>query len=330
MAQLGARFHGMEEVVGSIPTRSTKFPKPLRIRVVMSRINSVSLVVGLALALFLLAACLPASAVPWTVSSEPARLVNGTPVLFRVTTKKKFRSLSGTWLGHTVEFTYDDGSKQWFALAATSFETKPGSYPIELHANASSGQAISFEKRIRIEHQSYPQVSIKVAGKYTAPNPDDQAAILKDKETKADIFKTVSPDRKWGGSFAPPATAEISDVFGVQRVFNGTVQSTHQGLDFRVPTGTPVVAVNRGHVILARPLFFEGNCVVIDHGQGLLSLYLHMSKFSVKEGDEVEKGQEIGFSGGTGRATGPHLHLAVRWQGVYLDPQALLKMKLPE
>jgi murein DD-endopeptidase MepM/ murein hydrolase activator NlpD len=330
VAQLGARFHGMEEVVGSIPTRSTKFPNPVRAHVEMSRINWGTHTVWLALALFLLAACLPASAAPWTVSSEPTRLVNGTPVLFRVTTRKKFRSLSGTWLGHTVEFTYDDGSKEWFALAATSFETKPGSYPIELHADASSGQAISFEKKIRIEHQSYPQVSIKVAGKYTAPNPDDQAAILKDKETKADIFKTVSPDRKWRGSFAPPATAEISDVFGIQRVFNGVVQSTHQGLDFRVPTGTPVTSVNRGRVILARPLFFEGNCVVIDHGQGLLSLYLHMSKFSVQEGDEVEKGQEIGFSGGTGRATGPHLHLAVRWQGVYLDPQALLKMKLPE
>jgi murein DD-endopeptidase MepM/ murein hydrolase activator NlpD len=82
-------------------------------------------------------------------------------------------------------------------------------------------------------------------------------------------------------------------------------------------------------VILARPLFFEGNCVVIDHGQGLLTLYLHLSKFLVKEGDDVEKGQPIGLSGGTGRATGPHLHLAVRWQGVYLDPQVLLKLNLP-
>jgi murein DD-endopeptidase MepM/ murein hydrolase activator NlpD len=80
---------------------------------------------------------------------------------------------------------------------------------------------------------------------------------------------------------------------------------------------------------LARLLFFEGNFVVIDHGQGLLSLYLHLSKISVKEGDEVRKGQEIGVSGGTGRATGPHLHLAVRWQGIYLDPQVLLKLQLP-
>jgi murein DD-endopeptidase MepM/ murein hydrolase activator NlpD len=82
-------------------------------------------------------------------------------------------------------------------------------------------------------------------------------------------------------------------------------------------------------VILARPLYFEGNCIVIDHGQGLLTLYLHLSEFRVKEGDHVSKGQEIGLSGGTGRATGPHLHLAVRWQGIYLNPATLLSLHLP-
>jgi murein DD-endopeptidase MepM/ murein hydrolase activator NlpD len=78
-----------------------------------------------------------------------------------------------------------------------------------------------------------------------------------------------------------------------------------------------------------RPLYFEGNCVVLDHGQGLLTLYLHLSEFKVKEGDVVERGQVIGLSGGTGRATGPHLHIAVRWEGVYLDPATLLKLDLP-
>jgi len=115
----------------------------------------------------------------------------------------------------------------------------------------------------------------------------------------------------------------------VQRVFNCSVKSTHLFLDFCFASVTPATAVISVFVILARPLFFEGNFVVIDHGQGLLSLYLHLSKFSVKEGDSVAKGQEIGMSGGTGRATGPHLHLAVRWQGVYLDPQTLLKLNLP-
>jgi murein DD-endopeptidase MepM/ murein hydrolase activator NlpD len=96
-----------------------------------------------------------------------------------------------------------------------------------------------------------------------------------------------------------------------------------------VHTGTPVAAVNRGTVILARLLFFEGNCVVIDHGQGLLTLYLHLSEIHVKEGEPVAKGDDIGLSGGTGRATGPHLHLAVRWQGIYLDPSALLSLRMP-
>ena len=172
-------------------------------------------------------------------------------------------------------------------------------------------------------------IVLKVPGRYTAPDPEQLRVIERDKEVKADAFKTVTPEREWKGSFQRPVAAEISDVFGVQRVFNGAVQSTHQGLDFRVPTGTPVSAVNRGIVILARPLYFEGNCVVIDHGQGLLTLYLHLSEFRVKEGEHVSKGQQIALSGGTGRATGPHLHLAVRWQGVYLNPATLLSLRLP-
>ncbi len=264
---------------------------------------------------------------------QPARLVNGSPVLFRVTPPKPLRGLSGNWLGHEIEFNFDATHKSWFALAGVSLETKPGTYPLQLHAETFSGQSapetLSFEKPIRVERQRYPRAVLKVPPRYTAPSPEDQQEIEQDKATKAEAFKALSPEREWKGSFTPPVDAAISDVFGVERVFNGSVESTHQGLDFRVPTGTSVAAVNRGRVILARPLFFEGNCVVIDHGQGLLTLYLHLSKFSVKEGDDVRKGQEIGISGGTGRATGPHLHLAVRWQGVYLNPQVLLKLNLP-
>jgi murein DD-endopeptidase MepM/ murein hydrolase activator NlpD len=273
----------------------------------------------------------------WTVVNQPARLVNGTPVLFLVTTPTSVRALSGSWLGHEITFSLDASHKSWFALAGVSLETKPGVYPLELHAKnfsverseGSVDQAISFEKKIRVDLQRYPRVLLKVPTRYTEPSPEDQREIEQGKEIKADIFKTVSPEREWRGSFAPPVQAAVSDVFGVERVFNGSVQSRHEGLDFRVPSGTSVAAVNRGRVILARPLFFEGNCVVIDHGQGLLTLYLHLSKFLVKEGDDVSKGQAIAVSGGTGRATGPHLHLAVRWQGVYLDPEALLKLNLP-
>jgi murein DD-endopeptidase MepM/ murein hydrolase activator NlpD len=283
--------------------------------------------------LALAASSYAATAGHWSVVNQPSRLVNGSPVLFRVTTPKPVQTLSGSWLGHEIAFSPDASRKSWFALAGVSLETKPGAYALQLHAETLAGQfaaqTISFEKKFRVQRQRYPRVPLNVPDRYTAPNPEDLRQIELDKEAKTEILKTVSAEREWKGSFAAPVNAEISGVFGVERVFNGSVQSTHQGLDFRVPSGTPIAAVNSGRVILARPMFFEGNWVVIDHGQGLLTLYLHLSEFSVKEGDEVRKGQAIGLSGGTGRATGPHLHLAVRWQGVYVNPQVLLQLKLP-
>jgi murein DD-endopeptidase MepM/ murein hydrolase activator NlpD len=275
----------------------------------------------------LLSAALPAPR--WTVHYQPTRVVNGSPILLRVTPPTKVESLSATWLGHDVQFTYDPVQKSWFALAGVSFETKPGTYAIQLHAEPATGTAINYEQGIPVQRQRYPKIQLKVPGKYTAPSEEEQREIARDKEIKDQAFKTVSGTKEWEGSFEPPVSSEISDVFGVERVFNGVLKSYHQGLDFRASSGTPVAAVNSGTVILARPLFFEGNCVVLDHGQGLLTLYLHLSEIKVKEGEQVRKGQEIALSGGTGRATGPHLHLAVRWQGTYLNPQTLLSLHLP-
>jgi murein DD-endopeptidase MepM/ murein hydrolase activator NlpD len=126
-----------------------------------------------------------------------------------------------------------------------------------------------------------------------------------------------------------PVSESVSEPFGVRRVFNGELKTEHQGLDYHAPRGTRVVAANSGTVLLARRLFFEGNCVIVDHGQGLMTLYMHLSKFRVRKGQKVRRGQLLGLSGVTGRATGPHLHLAVRWEGVYLDPAKLLKLDMP-
>lgn len=294
----------------------------------MTRIARPSLLILIALLSFFAGAANPAPR--WTVTCQPTRVVNGTPILFRVTTPKPARALSGKWLDHEIIFAFDATKKAWFGFAGASLETKPGAYPLELHAEMNTGPALACKQEVKVQKERYPRVIVlKVPQKFTAPDPEQMRVIDHDKQVKADAFKSLTPDREWKGEFQRPVTAEISDVFGVQRVFNGSVQSTHQGLDFRVPTGTPVSAVNAGTVILARPLYFEGNCIVLDHGQGLLTLYLHLSEFHVKEGDQVAKGQLIGLSGGTGRATGPHLHLAVRWQGVYLNPAGLLALPLP-
>jgi murein DD-endopeptidase MepM/ murein hydrolase activator NlpD len=120
----------------------------------------------------------------------------------------------------------------------------------------------------------------------------------------------------------------VSDSFGTRRVFNGKLVSVHRGIDFRAKSGSPVLAANSGEVVLARELFYEGNCVIIDHGEQFMTVYMHLSRLEVAEGQKVTKGQEIGLSSATGRATGPHLHMGVRWEGAYLDPASLLSLTL--
>jgi murein DD-endopeptidase MepM/ murein hydrolase activator NlpD len=278
------------------------------------------------------AAALPASAATWNVRAQPNRLVNGAPVLFQVKPPAKLESLSGTWLGHHLTFSYNSSTKTWFTLAGVTFETTPGKYVLELSAERTVTKTqLTFAHTFTVAHAQYPQIKVEltVEKKFTEPSPEQQQQIAESVKIKEDYLSRVTPTREWDGKFAAPADAAISDVYGSQRIFNGKAQRPHWGLDFRVPTGTPVAAMNSGTVLLARFLYFEGNCVVIDHGQGLLTLYFHLSELKVKEGDAVKGGQEIGLSGGTGRATGPHLHVAVRWQGTYLDPARLLQLPLP-
>jgi len=266
---------------------------------------------------------------PWSVRWQPSRLVNGSPVLFRVTSPERLESLSGKWLEHDVFFSFDPSSKTWYGIAGVSLETKPGKYSLTLDGKTAKGWEVSSQKSIAVGKAKYQKIAVTVAKQFTEPSPEQLQQINQDKTLKQQVFSRVGPDREWAGKFLPPVSAPVSDVFGTARTFNGEVQSVHQGLDFRVPAGTAVDALNAGTVLLARPLFFEGGCVVLDHGQGLMTIYMHLSEMKVKEGDQVTRGQEIALSGGTGRATGPHLHVAVRWQGLYLDPQMLLNLSLP-
>jgi murein DD-endopeptidase MepM/ murein hydrolase activator NlpD len=264
-----------------------------------------------------------------SVRWQPTRLINGSPVVFRVTSPERLKSLSGEWLEHDVFFSSDSQGKVWYGIAGASLETHPGSYPLALKGATASGKELSFQKQVAVGKGKYRSIKASVPKQYTEPSAEQLQKIDQDKALKEHAFAQTTVEREWAGSFQPPAKAPISDVFGTSRIFNGRAQSVHQGLDYAAPEGTPVAALNGGTVLLARPLFFEGDCVVLDHGQGLLTLYMHLSKIEVKEGEHITRGEKIALSGGTGRATGPHLHVAVRWQGVYLNPATLLSLKLP-
>jgi murein DD-endopeptidase MepM/ murein hydrolase activator NlpD len=137
------------------------------------------------------------------------------------------------------------------------------------------------------------------------------------------------PQPQWSGSFIKPVKAESTPSFGETRVLNEEKTSEHRGTDYPANEGSLVEASNAGTVVLASEMFYEGNCVIIDHGQHFFTIYMHLSKMTVKVGDKVHKGERIGLSGKTGRVTGPHLHFGIRWNGAYLDPVKLLSLTLP-
>lgn len=266
---------------------------------------------------------------PWQVRTEPAALANGAPALLFVTAPVKLRSLSGTWTGHKVFFTFDPASHSWYALFGTSIKCAPGNYPLALEGRTDAGAAVSFQQDLTVVGQNYPLVKLTVQHSFTAPNRRLLRRIKKEEILKHRVFAESSDTRLWRGPFAAPVREPVTEVFGVRRIFNNELKTEHLGLDYHAPRGTRVRAANSGRVILARHLFFEGNCVIVDHGQGLMTLYMHLSKFKVSKGQKVRRGQLLGLSGATGRATGPHLHLAVRWEGMYLDPARLLQLDLP-
>jgi len=264
------------------------------------------------------------------VTWEPAALVNGSPCVFRVRLPGDLRTLRASWRGKTVYFGFDPGSGLWQGLAGVDVDAKPGKYPLALEAVSASGERSRHEYAIPVGKGSYPITKLTVASKYTEPDAATLRRIRAEKKRKERVFSGFTPERLWSGPFAAPASTVTTGVFGSQRTFNGVRQSIHQGLDYRAAVGTPIHAIADGKVLLAAELFYEGGFLVLDHGQGLLSMYMHLSKFEVGEGERVRKGQLVAHSGGTGRATGPHLHLGVRWQGVYLDPAALLRLSLPD
>jgi len=263
------------------------------------------------------------------VTWEPAKLVNGAPCLFRVRPAKPLKSLNGEWQGHKVFFDFDASNGTWYGFAGVDLDTPAGPHPLKLEVTFASGIRSSSTHSVTVGRAAYRRIALSVPRKFLEPDAETLERIKQEQDLKRDIFRRITKDRLWSGGFAPPVGSVTTEHFGTQRTFNGKLQSVHQGLDFRAATGTQVRAMNGGEVILAREMFYEGGFVVIDHGQGLLTLYMHLSQIRAKEGDRVAKGQVVGLSGASGRATGPHLHVGARWQGVYVDPLTLLSLYLP-
>jgi murein DD-endopeptidase MepM/ murein hydrolase activator NlpD len=289
------------------------------------------------------------------VTLTPVVVVAGSPELIRVTAPGA-SSVSGEWLGEKIAFFRGRAAGEWFALAGVDVEAPVGDSRFELNIvskpsggaapgtaqrggagqsaapgaaqSGAAGSEQTFTRTVEIHAAHYRTGVLTVEPKFVQPPPEAMKEIEDEIALKQKVFSASAAEPLWRGDFRAPVEAAPTDSFGTRRTFNGKLASVHKGMDFRASVGTPVHAGNSGVVVLAAKMYYEGNCVSIDHGLGLYTISMHLSRIDVHEGERVTKGQLIGLSGATGRVTGPHLHWAVRWEGAYLDPAKLLRMDL--
>jgi murein DD-endopeptidase MepM/ murein hydrolase activator NlpD len=238
----------------------------------------------------------------------------GSLLLVELRSPKPLTEIKATWDEKEVPFSQEaaPGSKSLDvhrALLGIDLEKPAGQFNFTASAKTASGDPITCTAAITVEAGKFATEKLKVAPNFVEPNPEQLARAQEEQKHLREIYATVTPEKLWRGAFRVPLDGVTTGGnFGRRRVLNGQPGSPHSGVDFPAPTGTPVHAAQRGRVVLAEPLYFSGDTVVVDHGLGVYTLYAHFSEIDVKPGDLVDAGALLGKVGATGRVTGPHLH----------------------
>lgn len=194
-------------------------------------------------------------------------------------------------------------SKDLSSLVVIPFNSAPRQTKVEvIWAGGRS------EYPLEVVDGKYPSEKLTVDENKVNPPKSVMRRILREQKEIGALYKVIAKQRYWSGPFILPIESEITSQFGNKRLYNGKMASFHQGLDLRARTPLPIRAPEGAKVVLAKDLYFTGGTVILDHGFGLFTVYAHMSRIDVSVGDKVAKSQSLGLSGGSGRASGPHLH----------------------
>lgn len=216
------------------------------------------------------------------------------------------------------------GPNGWRAIVGIALAREPGAASIEIR----SGK-VTLTQGFTVAGKAYATQRLKVAPRHVDLSPADAARVEREQPHIRATLATFSEAAPVTMNFAPPVRGPRSSSFGLRRVFNNQPRNPHSGMDIAAPVGTPIYAPAPGKVIDTGDYFFNGNSVFVDHGQGLVTLYCHLSKIDVEAGTEVKTGDKLGEVGATGRVTGPHLHWGVALNRVFVDPALFLGPSAP-
>lgn len=211
---------------------------------------------------------------------------------------------------------------RWYAIVGIPLDAKPGFDSVDVAPATPGGE----KRRVvyTLEDRAYVTQSLKVAPKHVELSKENLARAERERVHLQKTLATWTDTGPATLALLPPVPGPRSSSFGSRRVFNGQPRNPHTGMDIAAPTGTKIAAPNAGTVIDVGDYFFNGRTVIVDHGQGFLTLYCHLSRVDVKPGQSVRVGDSLGAVGATGRATGPHLHWGVMLNRAWVDPELLL------
>lgn len=209
------------------------------------------------------------------------------------------------------------------ALAPLPTEVEPGPAPLTVTDGGAPVPA-----SLAIAPANFRSSTLDVPPRFLEPPAWAKARIARDQAALGKAYAQPFGPPAFVATFALPRDAERTGRYGDQRVYNGKTSGVHYGLDLSAPAGAPVAASNDGVVVLARDCYMSGNTVILWHGAGVYTAYLHLSRMLVKPGAKVRRGQRIGLVGSTGRSTGPHLHWGAKVDGLWVDPESLMRLDL--
>ncbi len=210
---------------------------------------------------------------------------------------------------------YRTGNR-WRGAVGVPLDTAPGEIRVE-----AGTQTIA----VTVREHAYPEQRLTVANQdHVTPQPAQLERIGRERQLIDTALAAYRPATLDGIALAPPVAGPRSSSFGLRRFFNDEPRSPHKGMDIAAPQGTPVSAPRAGRVSRTGDFFFNGNTVIVDHGQGFVTMYCHLSEIAVAEGEDILQGQVLGAVGSTGRVTGPHLHFGVYLNATAVDPALLL------
>lgn len=255
------------------------------------------------------------------VMVSPNEVFPGDAFVIKLTNTRVSKMSPASFMGKKFYFSRSE-EPCFIAIGAVEMKTQPGVYPVNLKIGKR-------RKRmdIVVKHISFPTREITLPEDEVFLSTENLKRVKKEERRLKSIFQKV-PDRLWDGCFTLPLEHEILAPYGTKRILNMKRMSLHRGVDIRGKEGEEVKASNSGRVVLAEELFFGGNTVVLDHGQGIFTLYMHLSEFMVKTGDIASKGNVVGFVGSTGRSSGPHLHFGAKVMGTNTNPISVVELDL--